>query len=352
MKLRLAIILTFTLLVGSLRATDIPVFIFAGQSIAINSGTDSGRLPAEFLVPQTNVLFYNGRSTPNSPTTAVHWVTYQAPTGPAYPSDSVYPNPQGTFGPEISAANQISKMYYGSAPVAVYKYAVGATSMHYQYNPMVPGPCYAQMLGYLTNALAALPAETGYQGKIAGVFWTQGESDGIDGPEYAAVYGSNLLAFVTSLRQRFEQPRLPFVYWRITHHWPNADAVRAGQENLTNLVRDVFMVNADDFETATGHYNNDGTIELGNRYFAGFESILRSRAGLEIATMGAIGDGAVQLRIYGLPKTAYSIDYSDRMAPANWLPLNTVGTDLLGLADYTETVTPPRPMRFYRLRSP
>jgi hypothetical protein len=208
------------------------------------------------------------------------------------------------------------------------------------------------MLEYLTSSLTTMPAETGYQGKIAGIFWTQGESDGIDGPEYAAVYGSNLLAFVTSLRQVFDEPRLPFVYGRITHHWSNADAVRAGQENLTNLVRDVFMVNADDFETATGHYNNDGTIELGNRYFAGFENILGSRPGLEIVSAGGVGDGAMGLRIYGLPSALYGIEYSDNLAPGHWLPLSAVTTDVLGLAEYGDLGDTNKAMRFYRLRTP
>ena len=110
------------------------------------------------------------------------------------------------------------------------------------------------------------------------------------------------------------------------------------------------MANADDLDTATGHYHNEGTIELGNRYFAGFETILRSRAGLEIGSSGVVGDRAAQLRIYGLPVTAYGLDYADRLAPADWRWLSTVGTDALGLADYRETA--PAPMRFYRLRAP
>jgi hypothetical protein len=43
-------------------AIEIPVFIFAGQSITINSGPDSAQLAPELLAPQTNVLFYNART--------------------------------------------------------------------------------------------------------------------------------------------------------------------------------------------------------------------------------------------------------------------------------------------------
>ena len=156
----------------------IPVFIFAGQSEAINSGTDTGLMPPDALTPQPNVLFYNART--HTPATgAVHWVTYRPPTGPGY-RDCGHTNAQGSFGPEITAANLISRKCYGGGLVGVFKYAVGATDLCNQWNPNRPG-YYPDMLRCLSNAMAALPQETRHTGRVAGVFWTQGESDALAG---------------------------------------------------------------------------------------------------------------------------------------------------------------------------
>jgi hypothetical protein len=266
-------LLVIDMMAGS-RAAEIPVFIFAGQSEAINSGTDTGLLQPEALAPQTNVLFYNARI--HTPATgAVHWVAYQPPTGPGF-MDCGHTNVQGSFGPEYSAANLISRKCYGGGPVAVFKYAVGATDLWNQWNPSRLG-FYPDMLFCLSNAIAALPRETGHPGRVAGVFWTQGESDALAGTLAAAAYGTNLLTFVVALRRHFGQPRLPFIYGRILPQWPNSQGVRDGQQALTNCLPNVFMADADDLFTPTLHYNNQGTMTLGNRYADGFAALRGSR---------------------------------------------------------------------------
>ncbi len=325
----------------SARSAEVPVFIFAGQSIAINSGTDTGFLPPELLAAQTNVLFYNAR-TQDRPTSAVHWVTYQPPTGPGY-ADCGHTNSEGSFGPELSAAGLISTRFYAGNPVAVFKYAVGATTLSYSWNPTLPGPLYADMHRCLSNALAALQIEVGCTGQIAGVFWTQGESDALAGVETAAAYGSNLWRLVTTLRQGFGHPRLPFVYGRILPQWPNAEGVRAGQESLTNLLEDVFMADADDLWTPTRHYDNDGTITLGHRYAEGFSFILASRMRLDIAF-----DDGIRLRLYGLPSARYVIQYADSAASSDWHDLTSGQADVLGMLDFRDLPPPQTPMRFYR----
>ena len=155
---------------------SIPIFIFAGQSEAINSGTDTGLMQPDALAPQVNVLFYNART--HTPATgAVHWVTYRPPTGPGY-MDCGHTNAQGSFGPEMTAAKLISRKCYGGGPVGVFKYAVGATDLWNQWSPKRPG-LYPDMLSCAIERMAALPRETGHTGRVAGVFWTQGESDAL-----------------------------------------------------------------------------------------------------------------------------------------------------------------------------
>ena len=273
--LLVAALLVSAMMAGS-RAAEIPVLIFAGQSEAINSGTDTGLMKPEALAPQPNVLFYNART--HAPATgAVHWITYRPPTGPGF-MDCGHTNAQGSFGPEITAANLISQKCYGGGSVGVFKYAVGATDLWNQWSPNRPG-FYPDMLSCLSNAMAGLPRETGHRGRIAGVFWTQGESDALAGKAAAAAYGTNLQNFVVALRRHFGEPRLPFIYGRILPQWQNSQAVREGQHALTNCLPNVFMANADDLLTPTLHYDNEGTMTLGNRYAEGFAALMGSGKG-------------------------------------------------------------------------
>jgi hypothetical protein len=270
---------------GSSFGATIPVFIFAGQSEAINSGTDTGLMKPDALAPQSNVLFYNART--HTPATgAVHWVTYQPPTGPGF-MDCGHKNSQGSFGPEMTAANLISRKCYDGGPVGVFKFAVGATDLRNQWNPKHPY-LYPDMITALSNAMTALPRETGHTGRVAGVFWTQGESDALAGTNAAAAYGTNLQNFVLALRRHFGEPQLPFVYGRILPQWQNSQGVRDAQQALTNTLHDVFMANADDLLTPTLHYNNEGTITLGNRYAEGFVALTSSRMGTENKRSGAV----------------------------------------------------------------
>jgi hypothetical protein len=263
---------------------EIPVFIFAGQSEAINSGTDTGLLRPDELAPQPNVLFYNART--HTPATGeVHWVIYQPPTGPGF-MDCGHTNAQGSFGPEFTAANLISRKCYRGGPVGVFKYAVGATDLWNQWNPNRPG-FYRDMLSCLSNSMAALPTETGHTGHVAGVFWTQGESDALAGKAMAEDYGANLQKFVVALRHQFGQPQLPFIYGRILPQWKNSEGVRQGQQTLTNSLPNVFMANADDLLTPTLHYDNAGTMTLGRRYAEGFVALTGSSKGNTNGLRGA-----------------------------------------------------------------
>lgn len=344
------ITIIFLTLILSLKASDenIPLFIFAGQSIAINSGTDSGLLSLDLTKEQSNVLIYNARASGlyGQINSDVHWNLYKPPTGPGFNGgDSVYPNPKGSFGPEIITANYISKSLYGYSKVAIFKYAVGSSSLHYHYNSTYPGPLYKEMLSCLTNSINSLYLEKGYKANIAGIFWTQGESDAVDSYEFSQAYGVNLFNFVTSLRQLFNQPRLPFIYARITLPWLNSAGVRYGQGNLINLLKDVYMVNADDLITSTLHYNNEGTIELGKRYGLAHEYIMKQRNSLDISYNI---NKTINLKVIGLPSTIYVIEYTENTSQLKWNFLETIITDVNGFQDIIN-IPIGNTTRFYRM---
>jgi hypothetical protein len=158
MKLRLCAPVTLALVTftsGFSFAETIPVFLFLGQSNEIGSGTDTGLMSSNALAPQLNALLYNAR-TQYPATGAVHWATYQAPTGPGFAADAGHPNPQGTFGPEFTTANRISTQCYGGGRVGVFKYCVGATSLYNDWNPNNPY-LYPDMLSWLSSALLPCP---------------------------------------------------------------------------------------------------------------------------------------------------------------------------------------------------
>ncbi len=315
-------------------AETVPVLVFGGQSLAICSGTDTGLLPTNspLLAPQPNVLFFNAR-THTAPTGAVHWVTYQAPTGQGY-LDCGHTNSLGSFGPEATAAELISQSF--GSRVAVYKYAVGAAAMH---NHWLPGrDYYRDMTNKLALALAQLQSECGVTGRVVGLFWTQGESDALDGVNYASDYGSNLVNFVSAWRANLGY-RVPFVFAQILPQWPNSALVRVGQRQLTNWIADVQMVDMDDCPTPTKHWDNEGTIKAGQRYAAAFRNIIFSRNSLDIA-----GDSdGIRLSIYGPPARRCTVLWTADFV--SWERLSDAETDLAGIATVTEK---PIASRFYR----
>jgi hypothetical protein len=130
------------------------------------------------------------------------------------------------------------------------------------------------MRARLAEALTSLRRETGCTGRIAGVFWTQGESDALNGTNSAAGYAENLKDFIVTLRHDLHAGNVPFIYARISPQWPNAELVRSSQERVSKELSAVAMVNADDLATPTRHYDNEGTLRLGGRFAAAFEQVV------------------------------------------------------------------------------
>ncbi len=279
-------------------AKEIPLLIFAGQSNALNQGTDASTLPPPLAEPQTNVFFYNayayGRAIP-----AAHWEIYQPH------SDETAAN-RAIFSQEITAAQFISQQLFGGGPVAVFKCAIGSTSIDEQWNPDLPESYFWQMKGWLIDSLARMPGETGYKGKIAGVFWTQGEDDAGD-PLVAARYGQNLSNFIAQIRIEMGNERLPFVLAMLLPQWPNASTIRSNQLAMAKLFTDLRVVNPDDLPAPNYHYDNAGTIELGNRYGRAFVNIINARQGPQLKPLGA---GLLEVSLGGPAGERHHLDYS------------------------------------------
>ena len=82
--------------------------------------------------------------------------------------------PQGTlFGPEVSFARKLKDSGFNPA---IFKFALGSTSLVHNWTPGHPGRLTSSMLGHLADAIEELESD-GYHVNVRGMVWVQGESD-------------------------------------------------------------------------------------------------------------------------------------------------------------------------------
>jgi hypothetical protein len=254
-------LLAILLVTASTHGVEIPVFVIAGQSNAVGSGTSYQTLSSTLKVTQPNVLYCGPQES------AIQWTSLVPPT---QVSQMAYPNdPQGGFGPELMAGKTISDALGGKL-VGEVKYAVGGTNLYQQWNPDIAGSYYYSMRARVKDALAALPnQQAGTTGKVAGFFWMQGESDA-NAARTTAQYEADLTDLIAHVRSDFADPKLPFVFGRITTIWANAENIRQAQANVAAKIPFTYMVDTDAFGRLPypedGHYDNQGMLDLGTAF--------------------------------------------------------------------------------------
>jgi hypothetical protein len=268
-------------------ATEVPVFVIAGQSNAVGAGTSYQTLSPSLKAVQPKVLYSGPQES------SVRWTALVPPTQVAqmnYPND-----PQGGFGPELMVGKTISDALGGQL-VAETKYAVDGTNLYQQWNPNTPGSLYYSMLARVGDALQKLPTqEHGMTGHVAGFFWMQGESDAMAG-RTTAQYQADLTSLITHVRADFGDPDLPFVFGRITTLWSNAESIRQAQANVAATVPYTYMFDTDALKRLpapnAGHYDNQGMIDLGIGFGDGYLAIVSAP---EPGTLALIQAGAAGL---------------------------------------------------------
>ncbi|MCF7864259.1 MAG: sialate O-acetylesterase, partial [Kiritimatiellales bacterium] len=151
----------------------IDVYLLGGQSNMSGQGRISDIPAGEEMVE--GVLYYHsatvkGSSAPNTLHTNV------TPAGAN----------KNAFGPEIGFANRIKQLRPG-ASMAIIKYSVVGTSLITDWRPGANaadtanwGPQFAGFVKTVNGGLAAL-RDAGYQPRIVGMLWQQGEQDAKDG---------------------------------------------------------------------------------------------------------------------------------------------------------------------------
>ena len=275
---------TAMLALTSTFAGSVPVFVFAGQSNAV--GVDTlDELRADQLAPQLNVLFYG----PNE--NGKIWAALATSTNSPNLIDGLG-RTGGSFGPEISAGKTISSAL-GGALVAEVKLAVGATALFDRWNP-AGGDLYSSMVARVNQSIADLQTQLGHTGYVAGFFWMQGESDAI---ALRADYATNLRNLISSVRRDFNNPNLPFVFGQIIDFdHPISTPLREQQQAVgdDNTVTNKEFILTDDLcHHDFIHFNGRGIYTLGQRFGAGYLSIVGVSPTVHISPTANFGCNAI-----------------------------------------------------------
>ena len=136
---------------------------------------------------------------------------------------------------------------------------------------------YATWLGYYRKAVTQLSEEYP-EVRVSGIYWDQGESDGIDSMH--TTYAANLENFITTVRRDTKVPELKFFIRKHIFNWPNIDAVIAAQEKVVAKDPNTFLLDIDlgdrkenykawAYSPNNGHVSSKGFVELTKRLFDG-----------------------------------------------------------------------------------
>lgn len=187
----------------------IDVYLLGGQSNMQGVGRKS-KLSADLLeIPE--ILLYHSTSV-SSGQAANSWTTLRPAGWSGIAS--------GGFGPEIGFGERMLEALPGT-PMAFIKHAVSGVSLEIDWKPGANvtdtgnwGGQFTAFVSTVNAGLAALIAD-GYQPRIKGMLWHQGEQDakaGVSAPESATSaidYRANLTGFIARIREQFSAYAAP-----------------------------------------------------------------------------------------------------------------------------------------------
>jgi len=227
---------------GGSSSKPIPLFVFAGQSNMLGTGARVAQLSPDIAKADPRVQYWNDLDRA--------WTT-------AIPSDA-----NGSVGPDVSALHQLASRLGGT--VAAVKVAANGSSLVHDWDPGRSDGLYVSLRNAVSDAqLKAVPGHG--TPKIAGFFWMQGETDGID-PNTSAIYDANLRKFIEQMRTDLGDDRLPFVLGRVRFSESNSLVVRLAQEDVGKNLPKVETVDTDDLKLVDNlHYDTPSIEALGRR---------------------------------------------------------------------------------------
>jgi lysophospholipase L1-like esterase len=200
-------------LVGSASATELDVYLVAGQSNCDGRGDTNaltGRLEGWSGV-QTNVLIhYTNPITrdPDDPTYETGWTNLMPGFAVRSNGESM---PSERFGLELSFGKMMAASY-PDRNLALIKVTRGGTTLYSDWNPDSNGFMWQTFTNKVTEALQEL-TDAGDTYNLKGMIWHQGESD-ID--RSSAEFTADLTHFLAEVRSFTGDPELPVVLGELT----------------------------------------------------------------------------------------------------------------------------------------
>ena len=262
-KHRVFVFVLVTLLAPSIvlaagKGKTVKVFLLGGQSNMVGCGK-SKDLKAPHNKPILQIKIWAQK--------AKQWETLSPD------AKGISPDRKGEFGPEVPFGHAIATVL-PDEDIRLVKYAKSGTAL---YNDWAPsgGPQYKAFMATAKAALANLD-DSGTKYEILGMLWLQGESDALE--KQGQAYEKNLSDFIKHMREQFKTPDMPFLIARVRDHYgkgPQADAVRAAQENLAKTMKNVAWFNTDDCTLFNaGHYDSGGLIVIGDRFAKAYSELV------------------------------------------------------------------------------
>ena len=231
--------------------TGAKVFLLAGQSNMVGVGNIMD-LPEALKAEQPQVKIYTAG------TNQYGWSTLKPGTGAS----------TGSFGCEVTFGRDIARAFPGET-IYLIKVAWSGTSLAYDWRPPsaggTPGRLYTEFVSEVRKALNTLPG--GYQPRIMGMCWMQGESDASN-IYPASEYETNLTCFINDVRAEFNVPHLPFVIALIdkTPVWQEYEVVRQAQQKVAQTLPDIGIFDTDPFPSDGSHYYSGGLLLMGEAF--------------------------------------------------------------------------------------
>lgn len=266
--------------------SKVKVFIIAGESNAVGYNSSASLLPGPMKNPQNHIMFRFEEGTKDSiqnPSQRIASLNFRPLLYQTDYNYGTFGRFNNGFGPEIHMAHNLFSWVLDD--VAVLKFAFNDTTLALEWNPMLPGVLYAELLTFINDSLNQL-SQIGLTTELAGFFWVQGESDAANS-FYASSYQYNLTQLVQNLRTDLGAPDMPVIISRLNQHIHHSAAgidvndlnvVRTAQQTVANSEPKTCLIDTDDFQIDFDllHYNAEGQLFLGHRCATAYMGIADS----------------------------------------------------------------------------
>jgi len=243
--------------------TEVPLFLFSGQSNMVGLGTSTNDLTTEQKKTYADIKIYLDAE--GDASRMKKWSTL----GPGFGATT------SQFGPELFFGKVLADSFPGKK-MAFIKVARSGTYLGKSSEWLPPssnngtgGTYYTAMMASIDAALKTFNAAfdtTQYTPRWAGFLWLQGEFDAMDAT-LSNQYETNLTNLVKDIRAKAKATDLPVVLPMIDAQsiWTNNAKVRAADVALTKKLVNTDTVDTKGLSTDGIHYKAAGMVTIGTR---------------------------------------------------------------------------------------